>query len=415
MYKHPWMKSAATAFIAAMAMVGAAVPASAQATDQKSKLEVHGFLTQAYATGTFVDGRFPNQDGSPAGPTFSEVSLGVPEDGTFDYRNMAIQFRYAISDKDIMIVQLSSRSLGDSLITKAEDDIELDWAFYERRLSDNTSLKIGRVQIPNGIFNEIRDVGTILPHFRPAYNVYQEGSFSSETVDGLSLSHTFAAESDWSLDTDIYFGQWDLVELDFLVTGAAVIAKAKDSYGIQLWQNTPVSGLRFGAAYQHREVSEGVLRLPDVPTIFDDYLFSIDAAFESWVFRAEYRQFESDPTPIPVFLAQKFATQITPYYFQIGWHPTSSFRIYAQYEKTKQEATADSFAAKQKLDLREDVSIAINYLFSPNLVIKAEYHEVEEVDQGFLPVFGPSGLKLQPIYADLDGGNYTIISCSVSF
>ena len=414
MYSHPMFRSVVRA---ATVLLGCSFAVSVFAQDQpgaKSKLEVHGFLTQAYATGNFLKGRFPNPDGSPAGPTQSEIALGVPDDGTFDYRNMAIQFRYGISDKDVMIVQLSSRSLGDSPITAAEDEIELDWAFYERKLSDHTSLKVGRVQIPYGIFNEVRDVGTILPFFRPAYNIYQEGSFTSETVDGASLSHTFGADSDWSLDADVYFGQWDLVEID-LFTGKALTAKAKDSYGTQLWLNTPVSGLRLGAAYQHREVSEGTLRLPGQSSKFGDWLLSVDAPFEKWVFRAEYRNFSSDPQPIPVLLATDFELEVDTYYVQVGWHPTDSFRVYLQYEDTDLWQNASSFTRAHSLAFRKDSAIALNYVFSTNVVLKAEYHEVEETDQTFFPVFTPGGLKLDPQFAALDGGNYTILSLSASF
>lgn len=414
MYDHPMIK-AGVKVSAALMLVALAVPSFAEeSVERKSKLEVHGFLTQAWATGSFLNGRFPNPDGSPAGPTQSEISLGIPDDGTFDYRNMAIQFRYAISEKDVMIVQLSSRSLGDSPITAAEDDIELDWAFYERRLTDNTSVKVGRVQIPYGIFNEVRDVGTILPFFRPAYIIYLEGSFTSETVDGINLSHTFAADSDWSLDTDFYFGQWDLVELD-LFTGTAVTAKSKDSYGLQLWLNTPVSGLRFGTAFQHREVYEGTLRLPGDPTDFDDYLISMDGVFDKFVIRSEYRQFETDPDTIPVLLSTDFSTKVTSYYVQVGWHPTAALRLYAQFETSDAAASSSSFTNDYSVLFREDIGVALNYVFTPNLVLKAEYHEVKETDQGFLPVFGPTGLKLRPIFADLDGGDYSIISLSASF
>jgi hypothetical protein len=403
------------AAVVAILLAVSTVPALAQDT-AKSKLEVHGFLTQAYATGSLVEGRFPNPDGSPAGPTFSEQAIGIPEDGTFDYRNMAIQFRYAMSDKDVMVMQLSSRSLGDSPITAAEDDIELDWAFYERKLADSTSIKVGRVQIPYGIFNEIRDVGTILPFFRPAYNIYQEGSFTSETVDGLNLSHSFAADSDWSVDADIYFGQWELAEVDQF-SGESKVARAKDSYGLQLWLNTPVSGLRAGVAYQHREVFDGILRLPDDPSIYDDFLYSLDGSFDKWVFRSEFRTFSTEPDIIPILLATDFEVRIDAFYAQLGWHPTTALRFYGQFETTDIWQNASSFTTAHSLKQREDISVAVNYLFSANIVLKAEYHQVEETDQSFIPVFGPTPgpPKLQPIFAPLENGDYTIISLSASF
>ena len=147
-------------------------------------------------------------------PTVDEVVLGIPEDGTWDYRILALQFRYAISEKDTFIVQFSSRSLGESPINDLEDEIELDWAFYQRKLGDSTRLKIGRVQIPFGIFNEIRDVGTILPFYRPPYVFYQEGSYTSETVDGIVLSHIFATESESSLELNLWIGEYEFIEIN---------------------------------------------------------------------------------------------------------------------------------------------------------------------------------------------------------
>lgn len=414
MLNHPKLRVAQKVLFGLL-IAGLALPVIAEDEGRKSKLEVHGFLTQAWIQGDFLKGRFPNPDGTPAGPTGGELSLGISEDGTFDYRNMAIQFRYAISDKDIMIVQLSSRSLGDSPITKAEDEVELDWAFYERRFGPNTSVKVGRVQIPNGIFNEIRDVGVILPFFRPSFVLYQEGAFTSETLDGIDLSHSFAAESDWRLDTDIYLGQWDLVELDFANT--ATTAKAKDSYGAQLWLNTPVAGLRFGAAYQHRNIFEGApgFRPPGKATKFDDLLFSVDAAFEKWVFRGEYRDTSAAKSSLPSLGATDFEFDAQAWYIQIGWHITPEIRIYVQGEVNDQGSNTRVYTRPEQRRIREDKGVVFNYAFSPSIVFKAEYHEVDETETGYIPSFGPNGFQLTPIYADLTGGNYSIVSLSVSF
>ncbi|MEM7351532.1 MAG: hypothetical protein AAF657_12040 [Acidobacteriota bacterium] len=384
-----------------------------------SKLFVHGFLTQAYATGSFQNGRFPTMTGDPAGPTAEELALGIPEDGTTDYRNLAIQFRYEITPQDIMIIQFSSRALGDSPISDSEDEIELDWAFYERRIRDHTSIKVGRVQIPFGIFNEFRDVGTILPFYRPAFAFYREGSFTTETVDGLLVSHTFMPESDWSIDANVYVGEWDLIELDPF-SETAFIARSEDSFGSQFWLNTPVPGLRFGFGTQRRNFTggaEGITRVEGGTTRFDEFLFSVDAAFSKWIFRAEYREFENDVTTLPALGVDDFVANFPSWYAQVGFHPSQKFRIYLQHEVSEFEVNTALFTETQEFTAREDTGIAINYLFSPNVVLKAEYHEVSGEDQGFVPVFlpGPPFFQLQPIFADLDGGEYSIISLSASF
>lgn len=384
-----------------------------------SKLFVHGFLTQAFATGSFQEGRFDVEPGVPAGPTAEELSLGIPKDGTTDYRSVAIQFRYEITPQDIMIVQLSSRALGDSPISDSEDEVELDWAFYERRIRDHTSVKVGRVQIPFGIFNEFRDVGTILPFYRPAFVFYREGSFTTETVDGVLLSHTFAAESEWSVEANLYYGEFDLVELDpFSVQ--ALPARCEDCWGSQFWLNTPIFGLRFGVGTQRRnltEGAEGITRPIGGKDSFDEWLASVDAVFTKWVFRAEYREFDTGPNVFPAFGVDDFTAKFPSYYIQVGFHPTQKFRIYVQSEVSEFETNTGLFTQPQSFTAREDLGIALNYLFSPNVVLKAEYHDVSGEDQGFAPVLlpNPPFFQLQPIYTDIDGGDYTIISLSASF
>ena len=387
------------------------------ATASKSKLEVHGFLTQAYADGSFLEGRFPGPGGVPQGPTFDERAIGIPEDGTFNYRAMALQFRYEMTPQDIFVVQLSSRALGDSPISNVEDEVELDWAFYERRLGDDTAVKLGRVQIPFGIFNELRDVGTILPFYRAPFLFYREGAFTSETVDGIVLSHIFGAASDWSFETDFFVGRWDSIEQDPI--GTAGVAKANnEGYGFQFWLNTPVSGLRFGLGGHHRDVTEGaegVLRLPGATSKLDDFYFSVEAAFERIVFRAEYREFEGDPETSPAFGATDFSSTINQVYGQLGYHPTDKLRFYVQYETGDSDIFASIFTNDFTVTLREDLGFAVNYLFSPNLVLKAEYHEVSGEDFTFFPTVGPAGFQLVPLVTDLDDGNYYILSFSVSF
>lgn len=56
-----------------------------------------------------------------------------------------------------------------------EPDVKLDWAFYERKLGQDTSIRVGRIPQPMGLLNETRYVGTLLPFYRAPYNFYQEG------------------------------------------------------------------------------------------------------------------------------------------------------------------------------------------------------------------------------------------------
>ncbi len=373
------------------------------------RLQVHGFLTQAYAESTFLTDE----------PVGTEQILGIPEDGTTDYRNLAIQFRYEISPKDIAVVQLSHRRLGKSPIHEVEDEVELDWAFYERRLGASGYLKVGRIQIPLGIFNEIRDVGTLLPFFRPAYLFYREGSFSSETVDGLMLGRSFRAPNRWRFDLDGYYGGWDLVEFaPGGVTGVdnpATIARAEDAIGFHLWVHTPSENIRFGGGGQRFNVRDGFLRRPGEKTTWSDWHLSFDSEFGDFVLRAEYRQYNLlatslAPTPIDITLDS--------YYVQAGYQITPKLSIWGQIEKTDATRESASFFEPTQFRFWEDAAIALNYRLNNHVLIKAETHflELDQVNVVDVLPGGPGGGPLL-VWQNtrLDGGRQTIVSLAVSF
>lgn len=406
-------ESEATAGAETAAEVQTDTPSDAGATAIRgplSNLAIHGFLSQAYATAKFAE--------EGTGPLGNEISIGIPEDGTTDYRKLALQFRYEISPRDIMIVQFSSRRLGDSPVDGVEDEIELDWAFYERRLWDHTSVKVGRVQLPFGIFNEFRDVGTILPFYRPPLALYGAGLFTSETVDGVVFSHAFAPQSDWSLETDFYYGEWKLIEVNPFAGGSAVVANAEDAYGFQLWLNTPVEGLRIGLGHNSVDITaglEGIFRSIGEKVPRTTSLLSLEFAREKVVFRSEISRITDDESDL------FFESEFDNFYLQLGYHFTEKIGLYIQTEgqtaKADKEAAIGPFGIPLTEDLDIDTitghAVALNYLFSPNLVLKLEHHFDIGGDQlNIVPVAGPA---LQPVIQEAKNGTYTILSLSASF
>lgn len=390
------------------AFLCALTAAPAAAESWKDRFEIHGFLTQAYAVADYTDG----------GPTPIEVILGINEDGTADYRFLALQARFEVSPKDLIVIQLSSRSLGDSPINKIEDDVELDWAFYQRRLADNTDLKLGRIQIPLGIFNEIRDVGTILPFYRPPFNFYREGSFTSETVDGILLHHTFFNETDWPLSADAFYGEYELVEQAvFVPDDPPAIAKAKQVKGLQFWLNTPYSGLRVGIGGQRRNITEGqegIFRPFNGVTRFKEWYASVELPAEKYIVRAEHRRLNGI-LDSPIFGFASDATNNTSW-IQLGYYFTEKIHGFVQWETSRVTQKSTAFTRDVTTEDRTDIGISINYRFTSNVVLKMEYHEVDEEELSFDLVFLPSGIPLlDPINIPFDNGSYSILSLALSF
>lgn len=320
---------------------------TAAASEAVSKFSFHAYVNQAFAKSD------------------DHQIFGITEDGTTNYRNIALQFRYQFSPKDRVVAQLSHERLGQSTINKVRDEVELDWAFYERRLTDATSLRVGRMQLPLGIYNEIRDVGTLLPFYAPPFSVYLE-SFTSESVEGVMVSHTFAQDSEWSIDGDVYYGGWDRIEQD-AGSGAVTVARAEDGIGTQLWLNTPVSGLRFGLAAFRFDLTGRLNQAGDEDRV-EAYVFSVDGSFDRFYTRGEYLYAELPFRFSPALATPKL--EYVAYYGQAGVNLTTKLNVNLQAELARIDVNFGSGYA----DWNRDFAVGLGYKFESNVVAKLEAH-----------------------------------------
>lgn len=362
-----------TALLTALAFAGVR-PCWAQ---QSPKLRLNGYLTQAF------------------GMTDGNRLLGLDEDGTTDYRTGALLFTFNLSGKEKILLQLSHESIGDSPIAELGDDVELDWAFYQRRFGSGTRLRVGRLPIPYGIYNELRDVGPLLEFYRPPFGIYFEAAFTSETVDGAAVAHTFGLGDRWSLDAEAYLGSWDRIEL---INSDTFEGRAEDAFGTQLWLNTPVDGLRFGLAAQRFD-QEGMipgLRGED-PTRFEILLLSIDASFSKLVFRAEAQHLETSFLSFP-------HVEIPAYYVLLGYKPTPRLAFYALYEESTTKFDSDLLPSLETT-FYDDLAFAATYAFTPQAVLRLEVHDAETAVLDEPTPFG----------AEVPSTTFGILSLSTSF
>ena len=174
--------------------------------------------------------------------------LGIPSYGTFDYRNAAVQIRYRINEKDQFVVQFLNRRLGTSPLQQALPDVALQWGYWQRR-ADWGTLKIGRAPMPRGIFNETRFVGTVLPFFRPSFEIYGEGR---ETVDGAVYTRDFRADNGVGLQVNAFLGSNEVRTQVITTAGNSIRAfRGNVLKGGQLWLSIPQGETRLGGYFAH--------------------------------------------------------------------------------------------------------------------------------------------------------------------
>jgi hypothetical protein len=203
---------------------------------------------------------------------------------------------------------------------------------------------------------------------------YDEGAYYSETIDGAMASHTFAENSPWSLESTVYVGGWRSLAYDTWSPEYSVQrVRAENAVGTQLWLNTPVDGVRFGAAVQrHNDRYDDGYEME-----LKEWHASFDATRERWFFRAEGE-------------VQDYSASDELYvgYVQAHVKPTEKFGITGEIQRSRDT----------------DVLYGDGNLFRPSLVFKVEHHW----DRG-IQVEQPANPMTPPKF------RYVIASLSASF
>jgi len=366
-------------------VLGALAAASTPAWSQSitDNLAIHGYLTQGYAIAD------------------SHQIVGIPKGGTFDYRRAAILLRFKGSPNDAFVVQLANRDLGDSPTNALTSEVQLDWAFYERRLGTKTTLRIGKEPIPMGIFNETRYVGTLLPFYRAPFGFYEEGSFTSETLNGIVLTRQITPASRWKLSGSVFGGEFEYLQSGTVQTSQdapptfiVTQASAKNVIGAQLWLQTPLTGLRVGLGGDRRDDYGQFFGNTSTTHGTKDWWASADGNFGRLTTRAEFRQ----------FIFSQGGIRVWSYYGQVGYRILDALTVNIQRDVIDLNYRTQS--GNLHIPYDRDNALGINYAFAPNIIAKFEVHNAK----GFAveePVDVLGGAPLR--------SNYLITSLSVAF
>lgn len=371
------MKHLLRALLIVLALAPAAVSA------QSRGLTVHGYLTQGYADASDI-------------PIY-----GIRTEGTSDYRALALQFRYALNPSDAVVVQFAHRRLGRSAIQEFEPDLALDWGFFQKRWQGN-SIRVGRVPMPRGLFNEVRDVGVLFPFFRASKAFYSEGV---ETVDGVSIGRSVdLGSTGFSLDLSAYAGEFTTA-VEFVDTEGLFVLTDRlyGATGGQLQIHTPIPGVRLSTDYVGAEYDSG--------GDFSIWTTSADATRDRWFARAEYESVLAKTSQ------DEDDIEYIAWYAQAGVGLTEKLWVNAQYEVNDitsfRALPSPPFPSPEvSYDNIRDTALGVLYKFSPLLILKAEYHWFEgyQLDEPTLPIDPMTGQGLPPRET-----NYVIISLSAAF
>lgn len=187
-------------YLSAVPFLALALSSSAVlATDWVERTDISGFYSARYSSSD-EEAYF-----------HGDRETGINNDGSFQGTKLGLTISSRVTD-DVSVAMLLMSAMDDA---GESFDTHVDWAFASFRLSDDFTLRAGKLKFPVGLVNEYVDVGTTYPWISAPLLVYSDKAAgpqaTREAYTGISLLwESDIGDSDWRVGSDFYFGQVDL-------------------------------------------------------------------------------------------------------------------------------------------------------------------------------------------------------------
>lgn len=263
-------------------------PLTAQAQEP---VEFHGFASQAFLWSHHNKYLAPDAN-----------------KGSFQYNEVGLNAISQLTDNLRVGIQLFARNLGEF----GKDTVSIDWAYGDYRWRDWLGLRVGKIKLPLGLYNETRDVDSLRTNVLMPQAVYDEGFREMFlAAQGVGLYGHVPLRWLGSLSYQVYAASVTIPEggstargIEMLSGGTFKLRPSSNvrSYGGQLVWDTPLRGLRLAASgAQGSWTMAGTSTALATPLPagqsamleFDDYLrmiYSIEFVWRSLTLASEYQR-----------------------------------------------------------------------------------------------------------------------------
>jgi len=314
---------------------------------------------------------------------------------SFDFHEIGLNTAYRFTPRLRAAVQVMSRQAGR--VDNGEP--QLDYALLDYRLSDapgsTYGVRIGRLKVPYGFYNETRDVAFTRPSIMLPQSLYFDQARDLQlSIDGAIVYGSVDVPGGW-LDLDLLYGtpQTDSnVEYAYLAMDAA--GKFKDSEGVmgRVIYNADGGRIRIGTTLaQYRlgykpgapgalpwtKFNEGDLKLSVV-------MLSAQYNTENWTLTSEYMVHDIDWTEMGGIYAARPKTPLTSYYLQFQYRLNYNWDLLLRYDHLMLDGNDPQGKVNSQLFPRpahnfysKDVTLGIGWQPNPDWLFRAELHNIE--------------------------------------
>jgi hypothetical protein len=304
-----------------------------------------------------------------------------------DTRNGSFQFTEAGLNASInpfprtrITAQAFTYDIGNDV---GKYDLVLDYAQAEYTFNDEFGIRAGRIRRPQGIYNAVQDVD-----MARTFVLLPQGVYDSRwrdfyvSLDGGEFFGALPLGKAGSLSYEL-FGGLDRCALDggvanflrsqFGPGGQVNAINSEPHAGAQLWWNTPLDGLRFGAAggYKFDWKLDGTIQIPhgSIPVHIDDdisyFQGSVEYTWKAWTFQTEYYTYLPHPVDGDGSRAD-------------AWYAAASYRINKWVEAGVyySEYYGDTTQRANSLDYQKDAALALRFDLRDWWILKVEGHYI---------------------------------------
>lgn len=250
------------------------------------------------------------------------------------------------------------------------DHVGLEWMFVEWRVSDQLRLRAGRVKQPIGNWGELQYAGTTRPFYNPATSIYGPANIAATSYLGLGATGQFSSDSGWTLDYDLYGGALELTDLEpfralevppkpGLDRPVAVDRQqVREILGGRLSLTTPFDLTLRLSAYGGRIQKDGVEEVT--------FLVSgLSAAYRVSRLTLSAELFWRNEVAVEHSVG---ADLEAAWYFDDHWQVAARLESYF--------SKVHSITVSSPLLYHREGALALNYWFTPTLVVKGSVHQV---------------------------------------
>jgi len=249
--------------------------------------------------------------------------------------------------------------------------VGLEWLFVEWKVSDRLRLRAGRVKQPIGSSGELIFAGTTRPFYYLPTSVYGPANIVANAYLGVGLTGQRSADSAWTLAYDLYFGALKLSELE--TYRALEVPPESDP-------NRRVAVDR----QQVREILGGRLSLT---TPFDLTLRVsgyggrlVKDELGKTTFLVGGLSAEQQAGPLRLGGEVFFTTEVDVER-SVGAHLTGAWSFDDHWQVAARlesyQTWVHRIAGISRLQRHREAALALNYWFTPGLVMKASLHQVD--------------------------------------